>query len=260
MKGHSPSSAWRPWDSRYDFSSYNGTPAHSYLIASTQRSGSYFLSHLLHSTGQLGAPLEYLHPEHAEPWQRELEADNFPAMMHKLFERRTSPNGWFGIKAHWDHFEFGRKNGLDDLVRVERFIRIERRDRIAQAVSLALARQTKAWLSMQEQIREPEYQDHAIERALNTLNRQSRKWDEWAAAAGVRPLQVYYEDLVAEPLEVVNEILDEFGLERMASLPPVATSKQASAVNQEWKKRYLSPTAQVKRRFKSAAKKMLGRA
>lgn len=260
MKGHAPSKTWRPWDDRYDFATFNGSPPHCYLIASTQRSGSYFLSHLLHSSGQMGAPLEYLHPEHAEAWQSQLGADDFPTMIHKLFERRTSPNGWFGIKAHWDHFEFGRQSGLDELIRFERFIRIERRDRIAQAVSLALARQTKAWLSMQEQICEPEYQDHAIERAMHTLQRHSRNWDAWAAAAGVKPVQVYYEDLVAEPLETVNRILREFGLTPMTSLPPVATARQASGVNQEWKRRYLSPTARAKRRFKAAVKQILRRA
>lgn len=260
MKGHAQSKVWRPWDSRYNFPIYVSTPPRCYLIASTQRSGSYFLSHLLHATGQMGAPLEYLHPEHAEAWQRELGASDFRAMMGKLFATRTSPNGWFGIKAHWDHFEFGRQSGLDELMRFERFIRIERRDRIAQAVSLALARQTKAWLSMQTQVRDPEYQDHAIERALATLNKQSHAWDRWAAEAGVKPIQVYYEDLVEDPLGVVNGILKEFGLEPMTSLPEVATAKQASVVNQDWKRRYLSPTSRAKRSLKAAARKILKRA
>jgi trehalose 2-sulfotransferase len=254
------SSKWTPYDHRYDFRPYAGTPQHSYLIASTQRSGSYFLSHLLHSSGQMGAPLEYLHPAHAPKWQEELAAEGVPAMLRKLFERRTSPNGWFGIKAHWDHLEFGRQSGLDDVLRFDRFIRIERRDRVAQAVSLAMARQTRAWLSMQEQTREPRYSDGDIARAMATLDNQSRNWERWAVASGVTPVHVYYEDLVADPLGVANGILREFGLSPMAALPSVPTRKQASSLNAEWKWRYLRPSARAKRYLKTAVKKMIGRA
>lgn len=207
----------------------------------------------------MGVPLEYLHPEHAPGWQQELSASDTRTMLLKLFERRTSPNGWFGIKAHWDHFEFGREEGLDDLMRFEKFIRIERRDRVAQAVSLAMARQTRAWLSMQEQQDEPRYSERDISRAMATLEKQSRSWDRWAAEAGVKPVQVYYEDLVVDPLGTVNGILREFGLSPMPSLPEVATAKQASAVNAEWKRRYLRPATRAKRRVKAAIKHLIGR-
>jgi trehalose 2-sulfotransferase len=207
----------------------------------------------------MGAPLEYLLPDHAQRWQEELSAPDLRAMLLKLFERRTSPNGWFGIKAHWDHFEFGRRSGLDDLLRFDRFIRIERRDRIAQAVSLAMARQTRAWVSMQEQQCEPTFSERDISRALATLENQSRSWASWAAATGVTPLQVYYEDLVADPLGTVNVILREFGLSPMPSLPEVVTSRQASAVNEEWKRRYLRPASRAKRQLKAVAKRVIGR-
>ena len=59
---------------------------------------------------------------------------------------------------------------------------------------------------------------------------------------------------------VVNGILREFGLTPMDSLPAVATARQASGVNQEWKRRYLSPTARAKRQLKAAVKQILRRA
>jgi LPS sulfotransferase NodH len=208
----------------------------------------------------MGTPLEYLHPEHAPKWQEELAAADVPDMLRKLFERRTSPNGWFGIKAHWDHLEFGQQSGLDDVLRFDRFIRIERRDRLAQAVSLALARQTRAWLSMQDQKSDPQYSERDISRALTTLNRQSDRWDQWEAAHGVKALHVYYEDLVADPLQVVNGILSEFGLSPMEALPNVPTRKQASSLNADWKWRYLRRSARAKRRLKAIVKKMIGRA
>lgn len=208
----------------------------------------------------MGTPLEYLHPEHAPRWQEELAAADVPDMLRKLVKRRTSPNGWFGIKAHWDHLEFGRQRGLYDVLRFDRFIRIERRDRLAQAVSLAMARQTRAWLSMQEQKSDPQYSERDISRALATLDKQSESWDQWEAAHGVEALHVYYEDLVADPLKVVNGILGEFGLDRIDALPHVPTRKQASSINAEWKWRYLRPSARAKRRLKRMVKKVIGRA
>jgi LPS sulfotransferase NodH len=94
---------WNPFDSECDLPRYVGRPAHQYLIASSQRSGSYLLSYLLRETGQLGFPLEYLHPEHAPMWRQRFGVSSMNEVILNLFERRTSPNGWFGIKAHWPH-------------------------------------------------------------------------------------------------------------------------------------------------------------
>lgn len=229
-----------------------------YLIASTQRSGSYFLSYLLRGTGLLGAPFEYLHPDHQPRWHERLGTSDLRGTLERLFEIRTSPNGWFGIKAHWDHFEHGRAEA-GDLLHFERFLRIERRDRLAQAVSLALARQTKSWMSIQERAAESRYDERKIAHALAILDRDTRAWDEWFAAAKVEPLHIFYEDLVTDPLAVVNRILGEFGLEPLTGLPPVPTHKQANAINAEWKRRYSSPFARLKRRAKALGRRVLRR-
>jgi LPS sulfotransferase NodH len=229
-----------------------------YLIASTQRSGSYFLSYLLRGTGELGAPFEYLHPDHAARWHERLGTSDLPETLRRLFQLRTSPNGWFGIKAHWDHFEFGRAHA-SGLLSIEKFIRIERRDRLAQAVSLALARQTQSWMSIQDKAAEPRYDEHKIAHALAVLDRHTRSWDRWFRAAKIQPLLVYYEDLVADPLAVLNTVLQEFDLGLLSSLPFVPTNRQASKLNDEWKRRFSSPAARLKRQVKSSVRWLLKR-
>ncbi|HET7575688.1 MAG TPA: Stf0 family sulfotransferase [Sphingomicrobium sp.] len=248
---------WNPFDSECDFPRHAGPPPHQYLIASTQRSGSYLLSYLLRETGQLGFPLEYLHPEHAPMWQQRFGVSSLNEVILNLFERRTSPNGWFGIKAHWPHYVWARKQGVDDLLRFGRFIRMEREDRLAQAVSLALARKTGAWVSLQQKDAAPAYDDAAISGALDTLDRDSRAWDEWARTNGAKSLHIVYEELVADPLGVVNHVLREFGLDEVDSLPPVPLQKQASAVNGEWIRRYNTRTERMKRMLKRAGKSVL---
>jgi LPS sulfotransferase NodH len=248
---------WNPFDSECDFPRYAGRPAHQYLIASSQRSGSYLLSYLLRETGQLGFPLEYLHPEHAPMWRQRFDVGSMNEVILKLFEWRTSPNGWFGIKAHWPHYVWARKQGVDDVLRLGRFIRMERKDRLAQAVSLALARKTGAWVSLQQNGAAPPYDSAAIAGALDTLDRHSRAWDEWARSNGIEPIHILYEDLVADPLGVVNRVLDEFGLDQVDELPPVPLKKQASAVNGEWIRRYNTRTERLKRVLKRAGKSVL---
>jgi LPS sulfotransferase NodH len=248
---------WTPFDPRWDFEPFRGAPR-QYLIASTQRSGSYLLGYLLRGTGKLGAPFEYLHPGHAARWHERLGTSDLRGTLRRLFELRTSPNGWFGIKAHWDHFEFGQEHA-SDLLRVQRFIRIERRDRLAQAVSLALARQTQSWMSIQARAADPAYDEHKISHALAILERDYRAWDRWFEAAGVAPLTIYYEELVADPLAVLNNIMREFELDPVSSLPPVPTRKQASDLNETWKRRYTRPAARLKRRGKALARKLLRR-
>jgi len=229
-----------------------------YLIASIQRSGSYFLSYLLRGTNQLGAPFEYLHPDHAEKWHDRLGTCELRGMLQRLVQLRTSPNGWFGIKAHWDHFEYGRTNA-GELLHFDKFIRIERRDRLAQAVSLALARQTHSWLSMQETVAEPQYDKHKIAHALAILDRDTRAWDRWFSVAKIQPLIVYYEDLVADPLAVLNTVMVEFDLNPLTTLPAVPTMKQGSTLNDEWKRRYSGPAARLKWGSKSLLRRLLRR-
>lgn len=247
-----------PFDERYDFKPCSGGKPRLYLIASTQRSGSYLLGYLLRGTAQLGAPFEYLHPDHAPRWDERLGTNDLRGRLNRLFELRTSPSGWFGIKAHWDHFEYGRSEA-GDLLPFEKFIRIGRRDRLAQAISLALARQTRSWMSIQEKRVEPQYDERKIAHALAILQRDTEAWNRWFAAADVQPLQVYYEDLVADPLAVLNTILRAFGLEPLTELPAVPTQRQASRVNEEWKRRYLAPGARVRRVASAAARRVLGR-
>jgi len=245
-----------PFDPRWDFERWAGGPPRLYLIASTQRSGSYLLSYLLRGTGRLGAPFEYLHPGHEPKWHARLGTDDLESTIQKLFELRTSPNGWFGIKAHWDHWAYGQGE-VPGLLSFEKVIRIERRDRLAQAISLALARQTQSWMSIQGKAAEPRYDEREIAHALAILDRDTRAWDEWFRAANVEPLLVYYEDLVSAPLASLNAILAHFDMQPVTSVPAVPTSKQGSELNDVWKRRYSSATARWKRRAKASLRRLL---
>jgi LPS sulfotransferase NodH len=104
----------------------------------------------------LGSPLEYFSKGRLRDWQQKLEASDQAELFRRLFRRRTSPNGWFGVKAHWPQFVAIVENrSLYELFRFERFIHIERADRLAQAISWVIAQQSAAWISFHEAREEP---------------------------------------------------------------------------------------------------------
>ena len=120
---------WDQFGPAYDFRRFEGS-ARTYLIASTPRSGSHYLGRLLFDTGALGAPLEYFHPNHMQTWRQKLGAKTSEELFHGLLALRTSPSGWFGIKAHWPQFEAIRRDReIFDILAFSKYIRIARRER-----------------------------------------------------------------------------------------------------------------------------------
>jgi LPS sulfotransferase NodH len=232
--------SWDQFGAAYDLAPYDGWPA-TYLIASTPRSGSHYLGHLLFETGLFGSPLEYLHPAHLATWQDRLGTRDVASTLRALFRRRTSASGWFGIKAHWSHFApISADPFLLGLLDLRHHIRIVRQDRLAQAISFVIAEQTQSWISFNAASTAPSYDPEAIAAALRLIETQSLAWDDYFRRSGVVPVEIAYEALMAHPAEAVDGLRAVFGLEsipatrRAVRMPEM----QASAQNAEWHARY----------------------
>jgi len=235
MKG-----SWDQFGPDYDHPPFKGTPR-LYLIASSQRSGSHYLGHLLLETGALGSPLEYFHPQHLRKWMEVLGTRDFPATMSRLVARRTSPSGWFGAKAHWRHFApIANNDRLLRFLDIETYIEIRRRDRIAQAISYVIAHQTQAWISFHDRKAEPRYDFAAIRKVCEALDQDIAHWHRFFEQQGITPLTVEYEDLVADPAATVDRIMAHCGVSRAGAEPRWQPCRQASDINARWQERYLA--------------------
>jgi LPS sulfotransferase NodH len=240
------SDSWDQFGADYDHAPFVGKPR-TYLIASTPRSGSHFLGHLLFNTGALGSPLEYFEPEHARKWVAKLGAEDFETVLTRLYQCRTSKSGWFGVKAHWS--QFAPIAAIDELLQfldIRTYIAIRRRDRLAQAISVVVAQQTQAWISFQAAGREPVYNFSSIRAAISMIDSQVSKWDAFFAANLISPLIVDYEDLVIDPDSVVEKIMRDLGVaghgrNRTSRIP----ARQASALNDRWREQYLRDLASL---------------
>jgi len=216
-------------------------PTTFYCVAATSRSGSTYLCHQLWATGLMGAPTEYFNYHGALLW---LVARLKPRTLHHylelLFALRTSPNGVFGFQAHWGQFEFASKAGLLRSLPGLRFIHIERRDRLAQAVSLARALQTGQWTSRSPARRPPVYDAAQIRACLRGIERLDMQWRTFFARNGIQPIRVTYECLAADPDAVVDAVLAAFGLasDPARRVPVPELRRQSDAVNAEWIERF----------------------
>ncbi|MDR6267612.1 Stf0 family sulfotransferase [Roseobacter sp. N2S] len=241
---------WDQFGPEYDWPPYVGAPR-SYVIASSGRSGSHFLAHLLFQTGQLGSPLEYLHPRHFARWQSLTGKTARADVLQAVRARRTGPTGWFGIKAHWSQFASVAQE--PDLVRdlnLSHYIRLTRQDTVAQAVSMVIAKQSGAWISYHDAVAAPRYDFAAIEQDYGALQKEDAAWAQYFAQHSIRPFNLTYEQLNRSPETCLAEIGAFLGMEALvvggAFAPSAQTGpqRQATALNAQWCEQFRQEAAQ----------------
>lgn len=220
-----------------------GEPTRYYAIASTPRCGSHALGHTLFQTGTLGFPLEYFNPVNFPRWSERFGTEGFHETYASIRAHRTSPNGCFGTKLHFGHFErLTGRHAFDSLFPGVKFVLLEREDLLGQAVSLAKARQTGAWISAQASQRAPSYSRTDIDRALEDLLVATTSWRLVLARQGWPYIRVSYEDFLEDPGRVIKRIADfvgvalDEGTEKDVRLP----SRQRDDTSRRWRARYLS--------------------
>ena len=219
-------------------------PTKAYLVASSFRSGSNHLCLTLWETGVLGAPWEYFNYDNDKRFMYSRLAAQSPGdYVRKLTACRTSRNGVFGVKAHFRHFEVAVREypPLLEVLRGVKFVYINRRDKIAQAVSLARALQTGAWYTFTQSDRFPLfYSREFIDECVEEVRKQAHSWIQWFRGRNLTPLTVHYESLLADPAATVASVANYVGVEldAAARLQIPRMVKQSDGINQEWCARY----------------------
>ena len=231
-------------DERLDFN--HPTPLRkSYLIASSYRSGSQYLCWQLWETGVLGAPCEYLNPSYEiRTLKQRFNVISHADYIAKLLARRTSKNGVFGTKEHFHHFQAFIKEypELLEVLSPVTYIYINRRDRVAQAVSMAKALQTNWWSSRMEEGERPplNYDRELIAKCMREVELQDAGWLRWFEARKITPHPLTYEDLTSDTAGVVRSVVELLGVQddepERVRVPPAR--KQSDDTNREWIERY----------------------
>lgn len=168
--------------SELDCPDYQGS-IQPYIICSTPRCGSTLLCDLLAQSGDLDVPHEYLNiSSHGLVLMNRLEIDltdpNLAQTYLNTMKRvRTSPNGIFGLRAHYHHLNILIDPPiLNEIFPKAKFAKIFRRNRIAQAVSFAIAYQTDQWDSTKTKQNKPTYAAGLLDQCLSQILNQETEW------------------------------------------------------------------------------------
>jgi LPS sulfotransferase NodH len=174
-----------------------------------------------------------------------LGVDGLDDYLKKLVQLRTSSNGVFAVKCHFHHFEMmqEKSQAWRDYAGVTRFIYVDRADKVGQAVSMARALQSNAFLSFETPRQAPLfYSQDFIEECLKEVMSQTTGWARWFDAHQIEPFRVKHEEFVRDVPGHLEMISQWLGVENDVEVPvnlPMA-ERQSDELNQEWKARFLS--------------------
>lgn len=251
---------------KYDFPASLG-PRVTYVVCSIQRSGSNYLATLLRSTGNAGFPVEYADQQALEDFAHRAGTDDFPAILDFICRHRTSPNGVFGLKAHWYQFvELGQKIDIRRRFPSIRFIHLHRRDILGQAVSNARALQTWRWTNTLADRTEPQFDAKLIDDCVTEILVNESNWRLYFARRDLPFFDIAYEDLVANPAGILAEIGTFLGIDEKLALGEgdFVTERQGDSLNEAWRSEFLAwyskqPFPQTEEHSKRIATRVLRR-
>jgi trehalose 2-sulfotransferase len=209
-------------------------PDQSYLVCATPRCGSWFLCGLLASTGVAGRPHEWFWRDTRASLERAWAVRDADEYLELVLAAGTTPNGVFGAKL--------MLGSVPDLSAFPqpRLVWLRRRDRVAQAVSFSEAVQTGHWHHWDPPPRaEPSYRFDEIDALLRELEELDRGWVRWFDSLGLEPLELGYEEVVAEPRSEVLRVLEFLSIDAPTDLTvrPL-TLAQPGGTSDEWADRY----------------------
>ena len=262
----------RPYDltlGDHDYSGGPDEPRRTLLICTHPRSGSTLLGEALYFAGNLGCPLEYFHlgfrPGLAERWGVQKLSDYIRA----VYRFRTDPTVVLSVKLFWGDIEalvaeldpkrfsdFAEHHAVEITPETYReiakllesifpnpsFIHLERNDRVLQAVSGLTATQTGLCRMVpstgpQSAKSTPEYDFAVIDALIGYSDYCHKHWRNFFNAAGVSPISLSYEALVADYEGSMRQILDTLG--SGASIAPVRLQRQSDGINEAFVLQYL---------------------
>lgn len=217
-----------------------------YVIAGNPRSGSSLLATALARTGHAGAPHEYLNPPVMEYWLKALGSLDVPEYLSQITKINTSPNGVFGLKAHYFQLETALlDHGFDfeDIFPKVSYIRIKRADTIRQALSYARASQTGNWSAATRTGAVEKYNPAFIHQCWRFLVKWDEQWDMYFSKKKIEPLTLLYEELAYDYYGTVKRALEYLNIEDDSitiQSPPL--KRQSDELTEEWYARFLRDT------------------
>lgn len=178
----------------------------------------------IEETGRLGWPGEWINDRYASALTESAGKLRADAYLDLIVRGTATSNGIFGINFHVHQYQRWKERGLDLLkMGFRKIYWIERRDKVAQAFSLAKAMKTDLW---SKEIEIAAGYPHGVNVEITPLDVAKSLASitaEVDAVSGLFPKIdrcFYYEDLAADGGNAaLNAVLADFGQELISNAP-----------------------------------------
>lgn len=234
------------------------------IICATPRSGTTLLCDLLAETGVTGVPNSFYRAESVGNFARKLSVAEGPEFERRYLEailrEGRGDTDVFSMRVMWPSVATMREalgavfpDETSDAARIGAafgttlYLFIERRDKVAQAISRIKAEQSGLWHraadgSVREQggeFRVPEYDAARLRDSIAETTAHDAEWRNWFAREGIAPMEMSYEELAADPQVAMARLLGALGRDpEIAKRIVPRTAKLADATSREWAERF----------------------
>jgi len=216
-----------------------------YMICATPRCGSNYLSQLLASTGVLGNPREYFNAPGRRQYDDPAYPDDPREQLKQVLTTGRTANGIYAVKMH--HFQIAALNRIvnpfRDLPHL-RFIVLERRDALGQAISWSRVLQTGQFRAPETAGREVNYDQNHIRQGLLWLMKERANWEKTLQAEKTRRLFLNYEAVMSDPQLAVDRVAAFMQIGGRPRIDPalVSVTIQRDQTTENWRARFLAET------------------
>jgi LPS sulfotransferase NodH len=213
------------------------------FLCFTNRSGSAHLGDLLHSTGYFEWAPESLNAGEVLQLCSERGITSFVEYFAHVAQREARNNIYI-VKVVPEQIILLIQSGiLDQIVERSDFLFLNRVDKLAQAISTAIAQQNNRW-AWDSPIELPDdrlvYSRETIAERVNHVTILNLCFERFFIFNGIAPITVEYERIIDRPQDEVARIA------RRLRLPPLRADtgklryqRQANEVNEAWRARFL---------------------
>ena len=232
----------------------------SVFICTLPRTGSSLLAADMRSTNALGTPREFFNrPRYERLIERwDIPRGDLDAYIAKLHAKTASPNGVLAVKLMVRHLDILTKEGMlppepgrlrnltnhfGDVV----VVKLLRKDKLRQAISLTKAQQTGKWGVLKEQTAEPFYDRDALVANLVRIVEDEAMWERELEASELTPaITIDYEDIPPARDELLLQIAELLELPDPAAIvanrdrEDIKLQKQSDSLTEEWYDRFIS--------------------
>lgn len=204
-----------------------------FFVVFTNRCGSTFLTEMMHQVG-FGIPpkAEVFNSDLLIPCCREFDLLSFTHYFMQLV-RGWSKNNRVGFKIGAQQLFWLTKTGLLSHCKSIRLINSKRQDRVSQAISLYIARQTGQWHSEMERKHNVEpisYCRNEILQCLYSINHGQQLISYYADIHNLPRISVNYEDTLSDPEREIRRLANFLDTPELAR---VSTDLEAINIRQQ---------------------------